>query len=360
MTPDDPLTCLEAFGYTPRQAAFLRLVLLFGGYFVRRHVTTFFGGGDGGVTTDFVRTLVARGHATCGTYRRKTQVVHVFAKRLYAALGEPDNRNRRTVEPASIVRKLLTLDFVIAHRWERFLATTREKVAFFQSVGIPLNAWPTVRYQARRHPAPPTVRHFVDKAPIWVADDGSRVVCAYVRTPIEGVDGLRTWLATYIPLLSRLPDASVVLVTTSEADATESAAAATALLDKTAPQTPPTREEWRTRVVRYFEARRRVEHGDLGRVTPGHLAELRVMSALFPDVAYEALYSAYLGWGASVLCELPPVPPVRPPTDITVMREVIPVHYELFGTQYRSRSQTTSSATIPRIGGIDVSSESAT
>lgn len=359
MSTDDPLQRLESFGYTPRQAAFLRFVLLFGGYFVRRHVTTFFGGGDGGVTTAFVRTLVARGHATCSTYRRKTRVVHVFAKRLYAALGEPDNRNRRTVEPANILRKLLTLDLVLAHRRERFLATTGEKLAYFLGAGIPLSALPTTRYQPRRRPGPLTVRHFVDKAPIWVSDDSSRVMFAHVRTPIEGVDGLRTWLAAYARLLARLPEPCLILVMTSEEEAAESVGVATAALRAMAIETTPTVEEQRACVERYFEARRRVEQGELSHVTAEEVAYLRVMRAQCPDHVYESLYRGYLSWGPAVLYDLPPVPTVRPLTHVVVTRQVIPVRYELFGTQHRRRPMVSSSRVMARIGGIDVSSEPA-
>jgi hypothetical protein len=357
MTPDDPLTRLEAFGYTPRQAAFLRLVLLFGGYFVRRHVTTFFGGGDGGITTDFVRTLVARGHATCGTYRRKTQVVHVFAKRLYAALGEPDNRNRRTAEPASIVRKLLTLDLVLAHRCAPFLATTREKIASFRARGIPLDAFPTVRYHARRHPGPPTLRHFVDKAPIWVGPDGSTVVFAYVRTPLEGTDGLRTWLAAYAPLLAWLPAPCLLLVAASAHDAAESVAVATTLLPATTVELTSSAEEQRTHVERYFEARRRVEQGDLGQVTAEDLAHVRVLQAHFSDGVHESLYRAYLSWGPMVLSHVPAVQTSRNLTHVALAQEVIPVRYELYGTCLLQRPRARSSGTVLRRGGMEVSGE---
>ncbi len=359
MNPTDSVARLESFGYPPRQAAFLRLVLLFGGYFVRRQFTTFLSRGDGGLTTEFVRALVARNHATCATFRGKTQVVHVFAKRLYAALGEPDNRNRRPVEPATILRKLLTLDVVLAHRREHFLATTREKIAYFRAADIPLHAFPTTRFRARRHAGPPTDRYFVDKVPIWVSADGNCVVFAYVRTPIEGVSGLRTWLATCAPLLARLPDACLILVTTSEEEAAESVGVATTVLRATTVNTPQSVEEQRACVERYFDARRQLELGDFRQATPEDLARLRVMRARFPDTVYDPLYRAYLSWGPTALYTLPPVPTARRLTHVTVTREVIPVRYELFGTQYRRRESTRSPRRPPRIDGNDLSARSA-
>jgi len=359
MNTDLHLQRLEGFGYTPRHAAFLRLVLLFGGYFVRRHVTAFLGGGDGGVTTGFVRDLVRRGHGTCGVYRCKTQVVHVFAKRLYAALDEPDNRNRRTVEPTRILRKLLTLDVVLAHRTEPFLATTREKIAYFLAAGIPMRALPTTRYRARHRPGPPTVRSFVDKAPIWLARDGRQVVLAYVRTPIEGTDAMRTWLAAYAPLLARLPEPGLVLVTTSDDEAAESVAVAHAVLHATTIDTTPTVAEWRAQMEEYLEARRRLDQGDLCGLSADRLATLRVVRTRFPDHEHEALYRTYRSWGPTVLYDLMPVRTVRRLSHVVVDREVIPVRYELFGTQHRRPPRRAASSTFARICGIDVSQEPA-
>ena len=37
------------------------------------------------------------------------------ARPLYAAIGEEDNRNRRPAEWDAVLRKLMTLDFVLAH-----------------------------------------------------------------------------------------------------------------------------------------------------------------------------------------------------------------------------------------------------
>jgi hypothetical protein len=359
MTPADASPGLEDCGYTPRQAAFLRLVLLFGGYFVRRQATTFFGGGDGGVTTDFVRTLVARGHATCGSYGRKTQVVHVFAKRLYAALGEPDNRNRRAVEPATILRKLLTLDLVLAHRHDHFLATTREKTAYFERVGVPLRALPTTHFHARRHPGPPTIRHFVDKAPIYVSEDGRRVTVAYVRTPIEGVDGFRTWLAAYAPLLALLRAPCLILVTTSDAEAAESLAAANAALRTMTVSNPLTVADRPASLERYYEARLRAEFADPSGALvekPSHRGPIPGQDA---DPALEPLYREYRCWGPVVLHDRAPIPSVLHLTHVTTQPEVMPVRYGLFGTQHRRRPRGPSPQGHPRMDGFDVSATSA-
>ena len=85
---------------------------------------------------------------------------------------------------------------------------------------------------------------------------------AYVRTPIEGTDAMRTWLAAYAPLLARLPEPGLVLVTTSDDEAAESVAVAHAVLRATTIDTTPTVAEWRAQMEEYLEARRRLDQGD--------------------------------------------------------------------------------------------------
>ena len=62
-TADQRAHALEQFGYTPRQAAFIALVAVHSGYFVRRHWLKFSRRVHGHCTTDFFAALVAHGHA---------------------------------------------------------------------------------------------------------------------------------------------------------------------------------------------------------------------------------------------------------------------------------------------------------
>jgi hypothetical protein len=199
----------------------------------------------------------------------------------------------------------------------------------------------------------------VDKAPIWVGPDGNTVVFAYVRTPLEGTDALRTWFAAYASLLAWLPAPCLLLVATSAYDAAESAAVATTLLPATTVELTSTVEEQRTHVERYFEARRRVEQGDLGQVTAEELTHVQVLRAQFSDGVYESLYHAYLSWGPMVLSHVPAVQTSRNLTHVALAQEVIPVRYDLYGTCHQRGLRASSSGNVPRMGGIDVSATSA-
>src|SRR5690349_4621481 len=119
----DRCQALEMLGYTARQAQFLVLVALHGGHFLRRHYVAFPGRGHGLAAVRFLAQCVARDHVRVWPYGRHGHVFHLFARPLYAAIGEEDNRNRRSAEWDAVIRKLMTLDFVLAHPAARFLST---------------------------------------------------------------------------------------------------------------------------------------------------------------------------------------------------------------------------------------------
>jgi hypothetical protein len=94
---------------TERQTRFLVTFMLHSGVFVGRQYAAFAGITHGQKVHDFVVKLVARKFVTpieLGSTGR-TRIFHVRHKPLYAAVGEPDNRNRRRV----------TIDRAIERRW---------------------------------------------------------------------------------------------------------------------------------------------------------------------------------------------------------------------------------------------------
>ena len=138
MTPTtETASVLEAFGYTTRQAQFLALVAVHGGYFLRRQFVAFTRGSHGLATVRFLDRAVTRGDIRSLPYGRQGRVFHVCARPLYAALGEEHNRNRRVAEWDAVTRKLMTLDFVLAHPNARFWATEADKASCCRSAACP-------------------------------------------------------------------------------------------------------------------------------------------------------------------------------------------------------------------------------
>jgi hypothetical protein len=205
MTVDlDRCHALEMLGYTARQAQFLVLVARHGGYFLRRQYVAFTGTGHGLAAVRFLAQCVAREHIRVLPYGRQSHVFHLYARPLYASIGEEDNRNRRPAEWDAVIRKLMTLDFVLAHPGARFLATEDEKVALLRERLIPADVWPHRRYAPRHSSGRATTRYFVDKMPWYQQGDDARVWIAYVDAE-RTLQGFQTFLDQYRALLASLP-----------------------------------------------------------------------------------------------------------------------------------------------------------
>src|SRR5438874_8884074 len=89
---------LMRFGFTERQARFLAHVLVFSGVFLERQYRAFTGLVHGQKTHDFLARLVDRGYVTAvmpGALHRG-RFYHLQYKPLYEAIGEPNNRHRRS------------------------------------------------------------------------------------------------------------------------------------------------------------------------------------------------------------------------------------------------------------------------
>src|SRR4051812_33255271 len=96
LTSQERIAALQRLGYTERESAFLCLAALHGGFFLRRQYAQFIGRQVGGTVAELVRKALAHGHATSVTGCHNTKVYHLSSRPFYAALGQEDNRNRRT------------------------------------------------------------------------------------------------------------------------------------------------------------------------------------------------------------------------------------------------------------------------
>jgi hypothetical protein len=204
MTDAERSQALECFGYTPRQAHFLTLAALHGGYFLRRHFVQFTGVGHGLATVRFLAKARALDHIRELPYGRHGALFHLCARPVYAALGQEDNRNRRPAEWGAVVRKLMTLDFVLTQSASQFWATEGDKTALLHELDVDPSVWPAKRYHARRASTPITTRHFVDKMP-WYREGGDpRLWLAYVNAE-STLAGFETYLDQYAGVIAAVP-----------------------------------------------------------------------------------------------------------------------------------------------------------
>lgn len=299
---NEAIPVMERLGYSPEEAEFLCLAAIHSGYFVRRQFNDFVGQGRGGAAHRFIEKLLGRHHARYTRYRLNHVIYHVRAKKIYNRLGQTDNRNRREKAPLTIKRKLMSLDFVLAHRKERFLATEFEKVAYFTGErGVPLGDLPLRRYVSHRS-GTATARYFVDKLPMYitVSEDtlSSPVVhFAYVDEGAETLQGFETFLAQYKPLFEALGAFELVYVATGAPKWQE----AERLFHRTftascvADGRPPDPEI--LRLLDFFKTRRKVDLKELQGLNTGRIIQLRDERKEFSGAEFEALYEAWVRGG---------------------------------------------------------------
>ena len=271
-------------GYTPRQAEFLVLVALHGGYFLRRQYVTFTGTTHGQAAVRFLGQSVAREHVRVLPYGRQGHVFHLYARPLYAAIGEEDNRNRRQAEWDAVIRKVMTVDFVLAHQTARFLATEEEKVALLRERLIPSTVWPH-RSHAPRRSGRTTTRYFVDKMPWYQEGEDDRVWIVYVDAE-RTLQGFETFLDQYRALLASMPSGVTYVAPTAWHGVIQNAFTK-ALESRDA--------GIMSRFHDYCQVRRTIEEAHSNRpLTPDQRQQYRTGCAEFLTPAFEALYRKFL------------------------------------------------------------------
>lgn len=210
MTRSDQIRAVAELGFTERQAGFLVTVVLHAGVCVGRQYCVFAQIVRGQKVHDFFSALVAKKLATPYTSaHRGARLYHVRGKTLYAAIGEPNNRNRRPATLARAIERLMVLDAVLADQRARWLASEREKVQYFQATtSLRPNELPYLGFGVSpRH----TLRHFPDKLPIGVTADGRTHLFLYLVNRMAPVD-FRAFLHRHVELFRALPDWEVRLL----------------------------------------------------------------------------------------------------------------------------------------------------
>jgi hypothetical protein len=126
MTNTERVQALMRYGYTEREAEFLCLVGLNGGFFLRRQYCQFAQTGTGGAATALIEKVIQKEHGRAVTGFGNLRVHHVCARAIYAAIGQENSRNRRERAPVAMKNRLMGLDFVLEHAGHRYLMTEQE------------------------------------------------------------------------------------------------------------------------------------------------------------------------------------------------------------------------------------------
>ena len=197
---------IRPLGFTERQARFLVTVMLHSGVFIERQYCRFASITHGQKTHDFIDRLIGRGFARevrPGALHRG-RIYHVHHKRLYALVGQTDNRNRRRAPLGRMIERLMLLDAVLDDGELMWLSTEADKSRYF------LQRLAEYRFERRELPhltfgsgATKTLRLFPDKFPIGVDPIADRHVFTYLITRPAPVD-FRAFLLRHFTMLKPL------------------------------------------------------------------------------------------------------------------------------------------------------------
>jgi hypothetical protein len=336
LTNLERIQALQRLGYNEREAEFLCLAALHGGYFLRRQYAQFIGNQDGGTVTQLIEKTLGQAHAEAATYRANTHIYHLDARPFYAALGQEDNRNRRRKETITIKAKLMGLDYVLAHPKHEYLATEQEKIEFFQETfQIERQNLPTKRYASRDQI---TDRYFVEKYPVFHSpslDPARPVVVSFcfVDPGMAGISGFETFMDRYADLFAALREFAVIYFAEGDALFGKARTAFDRFSGGTRKGNNGACDTKTQQMLVYFEARHLYETRQLALFDRAKLVRLRNQRQEFSGPEIEALYERWNTNGrVAVLESLAPKEPPQTSRSGTFSTYVLEHSYDLFGS----------------------------
>ena len=192
---------LEPLGWTGQDAEWIALVCLHSGIFTRSQFCHYFDT-DSKRAHRFVKSLVERRAAVESEWpilNGGGKTCRISSKPIYRVLGVEDIRHRRNASKPVVMRRLLSLDFVLEHPGMNWLPAEPEKVEFFEKLGLSKRLIPRRIYYGM---AGNQKRYFALKLPLAV--DPETVTFAYVDPGHQTDRELYSWGAAHGPLWEAL------------------------------------------------------------------------------------------------------------------------------------------------------------
>ena len=196
---------IEALGWSAREAEWIALVALHSGVFTRSQLSFFLDDPHRVAASRFVRGLAekkAGAEDERAMFPGGARAVLLTGKPIYRTLGIANVRHRRGKEATVqvLMRRLLSLDYLIERPTLGWLPTEEDKVHRFEALGLDRRAFPYRMYGPEGKPKVP--RYFAFKLPIAVDEQTATFV--YVDAGQSTDSELRAWGAAHAPLWSAL------------------------------------------------------------------------------------------------------------------------------------------------------------
>src|SRR6202047_2568239 len=133
----DAIETIRCLGYSERQSSLIYPVAVHSGYFLRRQFNFSVQRRRGWIAANFLAKAKRAGHVReiqCAPGRLLYQLC---AKHIYRIVGQGNSPNRRPKSPREIRRRLIMLDYVLAHLGKQeFLETEASRRKFFTQFGV--------------------------------------------------------------------------------------------------------------------------------------------------------------------------------------------------------------------------------
>ena len=192
---------LEPLGWTGDDAEWIALVCLHSGVFTRAQFCHYFDARRNRALR-FVQTLIDRKAAVEGEWPLLNGVgktCRISSHAIYRALAVENIRHRRKASKTVVMRRLLSLDFVLEHPGMNWLPAEQEKVEFFEKLGLPLRLIPRRIYYGV---VGNQKRYFALKLPLAVEPE--IVTFVYIDPGHQTDRELYSWGAAHGPLWEAL------------------------------------------------------------------------------------------------------------------------------------------------------------
>jgi len=296
----DQLDRLRDYGFNEQEARFLYLAATHSGYFTRHQFLSFTHKTKGCVVHRFTTKLLTQNHAQAIQYGHKTYVFRLTSRKIYDLIGKQDLRDHRSHTGDFIRKRLLVLDFVLAHPRLQYLESQEEKIKFFhEQLGVP--ATPLPKQTDKTGGLDPSLnRFFKDRFPIFVsARNGSTSGSAlptfvYCDPAHHGISWFADYLNRHQVFLRRLPAFELVYATPGHWKLDRASQVFTTLFRNANRPDPE-------HLTRYFQIRRLWETRQHASLTRADRDLLRAGDKQYRGEPFE---SAYQKWFAAGLSEV--------------------------------------------------------
>src|SRR5216684_2590098 len=269
----DHLDRLQEFGYNEQEAHFLYLAAIHSGYFTRHQFLSFTHQTKGCLVHRFTTKLLTEHHAQATQYGHKTYVFKLTSRKIYDLIGKQDLRDHRFHTADFIRKRLLILDFVLAHPDLQYLESQEDKLKFFhEQLGVPASLL-LGQTDGTEGLDPSLNRFFKDRFPVFVfprngSTPGSALpTFVYCDPAHHGISWFASYLDRHQVFLRRLPAFNLIYATPTRWKLDRASQVFTAIF-RNADRPDP------EHLARYFQIRRLWEarqHASLTRADRDHL-----------------------------------------------------------------------------------------